>query len=443
MKLQLLSGLGVVNDTNTIEILDNSSIPKTAQSMRNEYITNIINNSQGGATLTPIKNMEAERQILTPNINAGANTQNVIPSSSKYYASYIDIKTNPERYNQFINVPAFLAALEEAYIANSKGQTTEFAVHLSTQMNELFIGKKGLNGDLSLTSDDATDNIVAGSIFATTGIPIPPGAIKYLRNEVQPVIDQFTNWLDEVTGWGPGDNGKDMPNGGIIMFYKYFKGEPNYGKPIKKEPMSVGYFKTKWKGICEADTKNRLTFSEMEGLFQVYFPILREGIDYNNSGEGTTVNFWNKVIELEKIRKNPPIALTEGNFDWIGGQSGGQKTGIHLENGFHDLKKGDTVSIQAFQGTSRYDGTHLVDYVGTDDGQQKTTMFVIDVVPNGMASGKWKLISRGNGNNNNNTNTNNKGNNEGNTNMKPLYILGGIALGGGILYLALKPKKRK
>jgi len=74
--------------------------------------------------------------------------------------------------------------------------------------------------------------------------------------------------------FGPGDNGKDMPNGGIYFFWKYFKGAPRFGEATPtKEQCSVGYFKGTWKSVIEQGSG--LSYDTANAYFLKYYPYIK------------------------------------------------------------------------------------------------------------------------------------------------------------------------
>lgn len=93
-------------------------------------------------------------------------------------------------------------------------------------------------------------------------------------NQTLDYLDQLKNLID--TNFGPGDNGRDMPNGGIYWFYKYFKNQPYFGEPTpKKEQCSIGYFKGTWQKIIE--NESGLSFTTATEYFLKYYPYIKSG----------------------------------------------------------------------------------------------------------------------------------------------------------------------
>ena len=87
-------------------------------------------------------------------------------------------------------------------------------------------------------------------------------------------LDDIMNFVNE--NFGVGDNGRDMPDGGIYYFYKYFKGQPNFGAPTpSKEACSIGYFKGTWKPLIE--NESGLSFEIATAYFIKYYPYIKSG----------------------------------------------------------------------------------------------------------------------------------------------------------------------
>jgi hypothetical protein len=87
-------------------------------------------------------------------------------------------------------------------------------------------------------------------------------------------LDDIIKFINE--NFGVGDNGKDMPDGGIYYFYKYYKGQPYFGAAEpKKEACSVGYFKGTWKPLIE--NESGLSFEIATAYFVKYYAYIKSG----------------------------------------------------------------------------------------------------------------------------------------------------------------------
>lgn len=94
----------------------------------------------------------------------------------------------------------------------------------------------------------------------------------------------------------------------------------------------------------------------------------RDQIAYDNAN-----NPKNTTINTTDPAKNGAIV-------WIGGQYGGTKTGFQTNQSNLALKAGDKVFIQIPIGAGAvYTGIRTIHSLGTDDGQYKENMFVIDM----------------------------------------------------------------
>jgi hypothetical protein len=106
-------------------------------------------------------------------------------------------------------------------------------------------------------------------ILATQGAQL---AIQN-RSEIVQYLNGLKNFFD--TQFGPGDNGKPVP-GGIYYFWKYYIGNPYFGKPEPiKEECSVGYFKGSWKPVIE--NESGMSFENATLYFIKYYPYIKSG----------------------------------------------------------------------------------------------------------------------------------------------------------------------
>lgn len=77
---------------------------------------------------------------------------------------------------------------------------------------------------------------------------------------------------------------------------------------------------------------------------------------------------------------NPNDPALNGAIVWIGGQYNGTKAGFQTNQPNLGLKPGDKVFIQIANGAgTAYNGIRTIHSLGTDDGQYKQNMFVIDM----------------------------------------------------------------
>lgn len=127
----------------------------------------------------------------------------------------------------------------------------------------------------------------------------------------------------------------------------------------------------------------------------------------------------------------PETPTNSGAFVWIGAQDNGASVGFMTTQPNLNLKAGDQVLIQVTEGDTSYTGLRTIKYMGTDDGQYKTSLFTIDMPKNkaytgtGNTSGVFQLQPK----------------NEAKTaGMGGIIAIGAALLAGG-LFLSSKSKK--
>jgi len=116
---------------------------------------------------------------------------------------------------------------------------------------------------------DILNTAGSAAILATTGVPVPPEQV----GQGADLLGNLYSSIDSM--FGAGDNGKDLP-GGIYYFWKYFKGNPKFGEANPtKEQISIGYYKSTWRGIVE--NESGLSFDVATQYFLKYYPYIKSG----------------------------------------------------------------------------------------------------------------------------------------------------------------------
>ena len=120
--------------------------------------------------------------------------------------------------------------------------------------------------------DDILNTGGSAAIAGATG-----GAVMVDPNDVKKAANTLGDLYRTVSGlFAVGDNAKQMPNGGIYYFYKYYKGQPYFGAAQPKtEQCSVGYFKGTWKPLIESESG--MSFELATAYFLKYYPYIKSG----------------------------------------------------------------------------------------------------------------------------------------------------------------------
>jgi hypothetical protein len=161
------------------------------------------------------------------------------------------------------------------------------------------------------------EQAASAAIFATTGVPISPQAIANISKFVDSTMDvvkEFWSWL----GWGDKSNTEKVP-GGVVWFWKYVAGGPNFGQPIVNEDCSKSYYVQYQKDLAKDGDIPEATpkgYAEMEQIFNAYYPSYVEGINKGTIKRGEPML---KLMQTWEATRLKAIADAKSNTATGGG----------------------------------------------------------------------------------------------------------------------------